>query len=257
MKNLIPILFALLFLTISCATQKSIPVTDPEINHSVKIEYTPYRVQLLKEYAEEHYSDYYSKTGGSPEWPGIEIDPKVIVLHYTAIPTLEETIEVFAPDTLKGRADLIQSGKANVGVQFLVDRDGSIYQITPDNYFNRHCIGLNHCAIGFENIGVSDLTEAVLKGAPAVDFGMTLEQVNSNIALIRHLKLKYPGIEILIGHQEYRQLEDPSHPGYKYFQENDPDYRTRKSDPGENFMKAVRDGLKDLMKRGTDGQVFK
>ena len=109
---------------------------------------------MLKEYAEAHYSDYYEKTSGSPEWPGIEIDPKVIVLHYTAVPTLEKTFGVFAPDTLRGRTYLNQSGKANVGVQFLVDRDGSIYQITPDNYFNRHCIGLNHCAIGFENIGM-------------------------------------------------------------------------------------------------------
>lgn len=90
-------------LTISCATQKSIIAPAPGINHSYKIEYTPYRIQLLKEYAEAHYSEYYLKTNGTPEWPGIEIDPKVIVLHYTAVPTLEKTIEVFAPDTLSGR----------------------------------------------------------------------------------------------------------------------------------------------------------
>jgi hypothetical protein len=227
------------------------------MDHSFKIDYTPYRIQLLKEYAEAHYSEYYLKTTGSTDWPGIEIDPKVIVLHYTAIPTLEKTMDAFAPDTLRGRAYLNQSGKANVGVQFLVDRDGTIYQITPDNYFNRHCIGLNHCAIGFENIGTGDLTEAALRGEVPEGTGMTLEQVKANIALIRHLKRKYPGIEILIGHQEYRQLEHPSHPGHKYFHENDPDYRTEKSDPGDNFLKAVRDGLQDLLEPGTNGQVFK
>jgi N-acetyl-anhydromuramyl-L-alanine amidase AmpD len=257
MKNLIPILIGLLILTISCATQRPISAPTPEIDHSYKIEYTPYRIQLLKEYAEAHYSEYYLETYGTAEWPGIDIDPKVIVLHYTAVPTLEKTIEVFAPDTLRGRAYINHSGKANVGVQFLVDRDGTIYQITPGNYFNRHCIGLNHCAIGFENIGMGDLTEAVLQGEAPEGPGMTLEQVNSNIALVRYLKGKYPGIEILIGHQEYRQLEDPSHPGYKFFHENDPEYRTKKSDPGENFLKAVRDGLEDILKRGTNGQVFK
>ena len=257
MKYLIPILIGLLILSISCSTQKSLTKHKPEIHHSYKLQYTPYRIQLLKEYAEAHYSDFYQKTTGSTEWPGIEIDPKVIVLHYTAVPSLEKTFGVFAPDTLRGRAYLNQSGKANVGVQFLVDRDGSIYQITPDNYFNRHCIGLNHCAIGFENIGSGDISEAVLKGEPQEGPGLTLEQVNANIALIRHLKKKYPGIKILIGHQEYRQLEDPLHPGNKYFWENDPKYRTKKSDPGENFMKAVREGLEDLLEPGSNGQVFK
>lgn len=257
MKHLIPIFAIFLILSMSCATKKAVTKRDPLINHSLKIEYSPYRIQLLEEYANAHYSEYYMLMTGLDEWPGIEINPKVIVLHYTAVNSLEKTFEIFAPDTLRGRAYLNESGKANVGVQFLVDRDGSIYQITPDNYFNRHCIGLNHCAIGFENIGSGDISEAVLKGAPQEGTGLTLEQVNANIALIRHLKKKYPGIKILIGHQEYRQLEDPLHPGNKYFWENDPKYRTKKSDPGENFMKAVRDGLEDLLEPGSNGQVFK
>ena len=256
MKKAITLLLGLSILAASCTSLRSVRKRGPDINHSLKIEYTPYRIQLLKEYAEAHYSHYYLETSGSPEWPGIEIDPKVIVLHYTAVPTLEKTMDVFAPDTLQGRAYLNQSGKANVGVQFLVDRDGSIYQITPDNYFNRHCIGLNHCAIGFENIGTADISEAALLGETPEGTHLTLHQVKANIALVRHLKKKYPGIEILIGHQEYRQLEDPSHPGHQYFHENDPDYRTKKSDPGENFMKAVRDGLQDMLKPGSYGQVF-
>lgn len=257
MKKLSIMLLAMSILAASCTGLRSLQKRKPEIQHTYKIEYTPYRIQLLKEYAEAHYSDYYVNSSGSTEWPGIEIDPKVIVLHYTAVPTLEKTIDVFAPDTLRGRDDISQSGKANVGVQFLVDRDGAIYQITPDNYFNRHCIGLNHCAIGFENIGTGDIPEAALKGGISEGSNLTLEQVNSNIVLVRYLKKKYPGIEILIGHQEYRQLEDPSHPGHKYFHENDPGYRTEKSDPGDNFLKAVRHGLKGMLEPGTSGQVFK
>ena len=257
MKKLSAMLLGLSILAASCTSLRPVQKRNPEILHSHKIEYTDYRIQLLKEYAEAHYSEYYLKTNGSTEWPGVEIDPKVIVLHYTAVPTLEKTMDVFAPDTLRGRGDISRSGKANVGVQFLVDRDGSIYQITPDNYFNRHCIGLNHCAIGFENIGTGDISEAALKGGASEGTNLTLEQVHANIALVRYLKKKYPGIEMLIGHQEYRQLENPSHPGHTYFHENDPDYRTKKSDPGENFMKAVRHGLKGMLEPGTGGQVFK
>ncbi len=258
MKNRILVLLGMYMIALSCTNRGSTTVEEPDIIHTFKIDYTPYRIQLLKEYAEAHYSEYYLETSGSTEWPGIEIEPRVIIMHYTAVPTLEGTVNVFAPDTLRGRAYINQSGKANVGVQFLVDQDGSIYQITPeDNYFARHCIGLNHCAIGFENIGMGDITEAGLQGEPQENKELTLAQVRSNIALIRYLKKKYPEIKILIGHQEYRQLEDPSHPGYMFFHENDPDYRTEKSDPGERFLKAVRDELQDILEPGTNGQVFK
>jgi N-acyl-D-amino-acid deacylase len=229
----------------------------PEINHSFKIEFTPSRIHLTKQYAKEHYSKYYEKAFGSPEMPGLEFDPKVIVVHYTAGTTLQGAFRTFAPETLGGRPYLNRAGAVNVGVQFVVDRDGTIYQITPDNYFGRHCIGLNHCAIGFENVGRGDIPESALMGELQDDNRLTLAQLEANIKLIRYLKQKYSGIEILIGHSEYRQLEDPSHPGFKFFHENDPSYRTVKSDPGPRFMKALRTELFDLLRPGTEGQVFR
>ncbi len=229
----------------------------PEINHSFKIEYTANRIQLLKEYAEAHYSGYYKRTRGSLEWPGEKIIPRVIVVHYTAIPTLEATMRLFAADTLQGRPYISKSGKANVGAQFLIDQDGSIHQTMPDNYFARHCIGLNHLAIGIENIALADISEAGLRGESQENSGLTLAQIRSNARLIRYLKKKYPDIEILIGHQEYLQLEDPAHPGYIFFHENDPNYRIKKPDPGDRFLKALRDELQDILKPGTKGQVFK
>jgi hypothetical protein len=255
MKSLLLIVFCICVFA-SCSGQKSASVDPPAIVHSYKIEYTPKRIQLLKEYAEAHYGEYYEKHTNSAEWPGVEIDPKVIVVHYTAVPTLEATMRVFAPDSLRGRPYINNAGKANVGVQFLVDQDGTIYQTMPDNYFARHCIGLNHCAIGFENIGMGDITEAGLRGEPQENKELTLAQLKSNVHLIRYLKQKYPGIEILIGHQEYRQLEEPSHPGFEYFFESDPEYRTEKSDPGDRFLKALRDELQDILEPGTGGQVF-
>ncbi len=251
------VLLTLVAILLSCTSQKSASFDPPQIIHSYKIEYTPNRIQLLKEYAEAHYSEYYKKTTSSTEWPGVEINPTVIVVHYTAVATLEATQRVFTPDSLRGRPYITKSGKANVGVQFLIDQDGTIYQTMPDNYFARHCIGLNHCAIGFENIGMRDITEAGLRGETQENKEMTLAQIKSNAALIRYLKKKYPDIEILIGHQEYRQLEEPSHPGHQYFHENDPTYRTKKSDPGDRFLKALRTELQDILEPGTKGQVFK
>lgn len=229
----------------------------PEIDRSFQLEFTPSRTQLTKEYAELHYSKYYQREYGSPEMPGLEISPRVIVVHYTVSKTLESTFRIFAPETLGGRPYLNQSGAVNVSVQFVVDRDGSIYQIMPDNYFARHCIGLNHCSIGFENIGTGDISEAELQGQPQEGTRLTLAQLKANVKLIRYLKQKYPELQILIGHSEYRQLEDPQHPGFELFQEDDPDYRTRKSDPGPRFMEALRSELADLLSPESGGQAFK
>ena len=229
----------------------------PDIQHSFEIEFTPSRIALIKEYAKAHYSEYYEATIGSPEMPGLAFAPKVLVVHYTAGATLQGAFNTFAPETLGGRPDLTQAGAVNVGIQFVVDYDGTVYQLQPDNYFGRHVIGLNHCAIGFENIGNGDISEAALAGQPQDDTRLTLAQLQANVALIRFLKHKYPDIQVLVGHSEYRDLEDPTHPGHGLFQENDPDYRTVKSDTGPRFMGAIRAALADLLEPGRRGQVFK
>jgi len=211
----------------------------------------------MKEYAEAHYAAFYQEKYGSAEFPGVEIDPKVVVVHYTAGTTLQGAFDTFAPETLGGRPDLEGAGALNVGIQFIVDFDGTIYQIQPDNYFGRHCIGLNHSAIGIENIGRGDITDAGLRGESQEDFLLTTKQLTSNDHLIRYLKSKYPEIAILIAHSEYRELEDPSHPGHEFFYESDREYRTEKSDPGPNFMRALRAELGDVLLPDTGGQVFR
>ncbi|MCP4707695.1 MAG: N-acetylmuramoyl-L-alanine amidase [Planctomycetes bacterium] len=221
------------------------------------MDFTPSRIQLNKEYAELHYADYYQKNFGAPEFPGLTFEPKVICVHYTAGTTLQGAFNTFKPETLGGRPYLNAAGAVNVGIQYIVDYDGTIYEVQPDNYFGRHVIGLNHCAIGFENIGRGDITQAALNGEPQDDKCLTLAQLQANIKLIRYLKHKYPDIEILIGHSEYRELEEHDHPGFKFFYEKDPDYRTVKTDPGPNFMGAIREALKDILKPGANGQVFK
>ncbi|MEO5998779.1 MAG: peptidoglycan recognition family protein, partial [Chitinophagaceae bacterium] len=146
----------------------------------------------------------------------------MIVLHWTAIPTLEASFNVMNPAILPGsRKEIAASSSLNVAAQFLIDRDGTIYRQLPDTAFARHVIGLNYCAIGVENVGSDKalLTEAQLK---------------SNEALIRYLVAKYP-VKYLIGHYEYKQyIGDP------LWKEVDPEYLTSKTDPGVGFMKDIR-----------------
>jgi N-acetyl-anhydromuramyl-L-alanine amidase AmpD len=128
---------------------------------------------------------------------------------------------------LAGRPNLAGAGALNVSAHFLVDQDGSIHQLLPETTMARHVIGLNHVAIGVENVGGA-------KGFP-----LTQAQVVANAALVCWLSTQHP-IERLIGHHEYRSLE-----GTGYFDEQDPTYRTVKVDPGDSFMAQVQAELVD------------
>ena len=61
---------------------------------------------------------------------------------------------------------------------------------------------------------------------------LTEAQVDANVRLIQDLQTRHP-IDLVIGHYESLDFED--HP---YFVEQDPTYRSIKSDPGPDFMDA-------------------
>ncbi len=82
------------------------------------------------------------------------LTPKIIVFHWTAIPTLEGSFSAFNPVMLPSfRKELKGASPLNVSIHFLVDRDGTIYRLMPENLMARHVIGLNWCALGIENVG--------------------------------------------------------------------------------------------------------
>jgi N-acetyl-anhydromuramyl-L-alanine amidase AmpD len=183
------------------------------------------RIQLTQEYIRDHYG---------LQVANIDIVPRIIVLHWTAGRTFEGDFNTFTPSRLRGRPELQSVGELNVGIHFLVDRDGKIYRLMPETWMARHVIGLNYNAIGVENVG----------GARGVD-DLTAEQRAANIWLVKYLARKYPTIEYLIGHHEYRLFE-----GHPLWLEKNDSYRTRKSDPGEAFMSAVRSAVSDLGLKG-------
>ncbi|UCS95764.1 N-acetylmuramoyl-L-alanine amidase [Echinicola marina] len=183
------------------------------------IKFDEERRSLTIEYLEAHY-------GMVQEEPSIV--PKMVVLHWTAIPNLERSYEAMNPVYLPGsRTGIAAASSLNVSSHYLIDRDGTIFRQLPDTIMARHVIGLNHCAIGVENVG-------------SAKEPLTKAQLRANEALVRHLNRKYD-IEYVIGHHEYTAFE-----GHPLWRELDEGYRTVKSDPGERFMKKIRKRLEDL-----------
>ncbi|MDZ7681457.1 MAG: peptidoglycan recognition family protein [Fodinibius sp.] len=119
----------------------------------------------------------------------------------------------------------------NVSAHYMIKRDGTIYQLLPDTLFARHVIGLNHTAIGIENVGSKEqpLTDA---------------QLRANSFLINRLKQRHD-ISYLIGHYEYPLFE-----GHPLWKERDESYRTDKIDPGKAFMDRLRENVRGLQLKG-------
>ncbi len=212
MKNIICLLFVLI---IGLATGQK---NEPKIINK-PISYSEERVRLSLEYLKDHH-------GLIQKTPTIV--PKMIVLHYTAGGTVESNFTYFNKTNLESaRGTLKKQSTLNVSSQFIIDRDGTIYQLMDPTQFARHTIGLNYCAIGIENIGS--------KKEP-----LTEKQVAANAQLVRYLTEKYK-IEYLIGHSEYGVFRNS-----KLWKESDPKYFTGKEDPGKDFMSKVRLQVADL-----------
>jgi N-acetyl-anhydromuramyl-L-alanine amidase AmpD len=207
---------ALLALFASCPSGPTI--VDAPLTWSAE------RETLTLEYRRQH---------SDPDAQDLTITPQVIVLHYTGGGSAKATRAYFDNVRIeRGRKDLARAGAVNVSAHFLVDRDGTIYQLQPATRFARHCIGLNHVAIGIENVGDGD------------KLPLTDAQVVADAALVRDLAARYP-ITHLLGHSEVMKFRDDP-----LFIERDPTYKNVKPDPGDAFMAKVRARVADLHLKG-------
>tara|TARA_B100000427_G_scaffold1598_1_gene1594 strand:+ start:3279 stop:3956 length:678 start_codon:yes stop_codon:yes gene_type:complete len=190
---------------------------DRIVDHPIQSEK---RYTLMKDYANAHYGLDHANL----------INPKMIVIHYSAIATLKQTLSAFDRDQIPQSRDRLASyGDVNVGTHYVVAKDGTIYQLLPTTLMARHVIGFNYTAIAIENV--------------ALDAGrLTDAQIRSNALLIDMLFKKHPSLEFMIGHYEYM---NQTMPHFKYFKENIEDYRPSiKIDPGFDFMRRLRTHLK-------------
>jgi N-acetylmuramoyl-L-alanine amidase len=209
------VIFSILFSLTSFAQE--IKIIDKPIV------YDSTRIKLSLQYLKERHNLSQNTT---------EIKPLMVVLHWTASKTMMSTFNTFNHSALDGdRTAIVGASNLNVSSQFLIDRDGTIYRLMPENSFARHVIGLNYCAIGVENVGSND-------------FPLTDAQLLANEKLVRYLHKKYK-IQYLIGHYEYTLFKNTP-----LWKESDPNYQTGKTDPGIDFMQKIRVNLKDLDLKG-------
>jgi beta-N-acetylhexosaminidase len=142
------------------------------------------RKQETAAYAERHYGTASSR-----------LDAKVIVEHVTVTPTFQAVYDTFSSD----QPDVELHELPNVCSHFVVDRDGTIYQLVSLELICRHTVGLNDHAIGIEHVGATD---ADVLGNSA--------QMDASLHLTRWLRCRY-GISMsnVIGHNE--SLSSPYH----------------------------------------------
>jgi N-acetyl-anhydromuramyl-L-alanine amidase AmpD len=180
---------------------------------------TERRLELTREYSKRHYDmDTYL------------LDPKIIVIHYTALSSLRFSLNTFKPDTIPNHREKIAPfGRVNVGVHYVVSPEGEIYSLLPTTVMGRHVTGYNHVSIGIENVA-------------AKSDQLTKEQIKENAKLVAFLLDRHPQIEYLMGHHEYMHIR---YPHYVYYKAHDPSYEPLiKVDPGFSFMKQLRDMLR-------------
>jgi beta-N-acetylhexosaminidase len=122
-------------------------------------------------------------------------DPHAIVEHYTASTTAAPAIDLFSRDVPDAELHELPGTCAH----FLVDTDGTIYQLVPLTTMCRHTVGLNWTAIGIEHVGTSDA--GVLQDR---------RQLAASLALTLWLMQRYGvGLRDVIGHAE--SLTSPYH----------------------------------------------
>jgi N-acetylmuramoyl-L-alanine amidase len=117
-------------------------------------------------------------------------EPKVIVQHYTVTDTFQPVFDYFSvnqPDPELGELPGVCS-------HYVIDRDGTIYELVPPRIMCRHTVGLNYTAIGIEHVGRSD---AQVMG--------NRSQIAASLRLTRMLQGRH-GVATrnVIGHNENR-----------------------------------------------------
>jgi beta-N-acetylhexosaminidase len=123
------------------------------------------------------------------------LHPKVIVEHYTATTSFASAYNTFVQDTPDPELHSLPGTCAH----FIIDRDGTIYQLVRLDIMCRHTVGLNYVALGIEHVGTS-----------AAEILNDSAQIRSSLALTAWLMSRYRiSIKNVIGHNE--SLTSPFH----------------------------------------------
>jgi N-acetylmuramoyl-L-alanine amidase len=175
------------------------------------VRYGDGRKSQMADYSQRHYRQHtYELT-----------DPKAIVLHHTAGSTWQS-----AWNTFDGNA-AYNDEKPGVSAQFIIHKDGTIYQCMPLDLRARHCIGMNWKSIGIEFV------QEARSGKDGHWMDKQIldrdKQVNAGIRLVRYLKTRF-GIlnRDIVGHATAN--------GSRFFK----DYTGAKNSAGDWYAAEVR-----------------
>lgn len=105
------------------------------------VPFGPQRIEQTRAYAERHYG----------RRSALLVDPKVIVIHFTASSSYASAYNTFASNA----RDAELGERPGVCAHFVIDTDGTIHQLVALKWICRHTVGLNWTAIGIEHVGTS------------------------------------------------------------------------------------------------------
>ncbi len=145
------------------------------------IPYGKDRKRQMANYSNRHYGKRTWRLGR----------PNVIVLHYTATSTYAPVWNTFAANSPA------LGERPGVCSQYVIEKDGTIHQLTRLYVRCRHTIGLNHQAIGIE------MVQEGLAGKHSADKAILdrKKQIRAATKLTAWLKQKYRiGMKDVIGH---------------------------------------------------------
>ena len=202
----------------STITAATTPRSDPGWDLRPQIMWKPIPFPDLRKDQTAAYSRRHS---GSRSWR-LE-DPAVIVEHFTGGRSMQSAWNTFATNARH------LDEKPGTCAHFIVDTDGTIYQLVDREVRCRLTIGLDDAAIGIEHVGRS--ARAVLRNHA---------MMRSSLRLTIWLMATY-GIEVrdVIGHAE--SLESP------YHHERYAEWRClTRPDFDRHDMRRYRDRLRDL-----------
>ena len=163
------------------------PVAKPRIVWD-PIPFGPRRKREMAAYVRRHYGSFMK-----PTWR--LTNPHVIVIHFTDSGDFGSAWNTFAADV----PDVELHELPGVCAHFVVDRNGTIYQLVSLAVMCRHTVGLNWTAIGIEHVGFSD---GEILGDRA--------QLTASLHLVHWLRCRFHiWISNVIGHNE--SLSSPFH----------------------------------------------
>ena len=140
------------------------------------------RKAQMEDYSQHHYHQHtYLLT-----------NPKAIVLHHTDGADWHSAWNTFNANTA------YNGEKPGVSAQFIIDKDGTIYQLMPLSYRARHCIGMN-----WKSFGIEFVQESAGHSGHWMDQQILNrpKQVGAGLKLVRYLQARF-GIKTsdVVGH---------------------------------------------------------